>query len=89
MSLLVKNETLSFSKKTMILNNLAVMAEARVISNNQVQDIDLLDLVNDLVQLDSDGGREGELLLPLHEDGHCVGGWRVVRWRWACALFKL
>ena len=35
MSLLVKNETLSFSKKTMILNNLAVMAEAIVILNNQ------------------------------------------------------
>ena len=54
----------------------------------RVQDVDLLlDLVSDLLQLDSDGGRQGELLLPLHEDGHCVGGWRVVRWRWACALF--
>ena len=54
----------------------------------QLLDFELIDLVNDLVQLDGDGGRQGELLLPLHEDGHCIGGWRVVRWRWACTLLE-
>ena len=54
----------------------------------RLKDVDFLDLLSNLVQLDGDGGREGELLLPLHEDGHCVGGWRVVRWRWACTLLN-
>ena len=42
----------------------------------------------DLLQLDGDGVGQGELLLSLHENGHGVGGWWVVWWRWACTLFE-
>ena len=38
------------------------------------------------LELDGDGRRQAELLLPLHEDRHRVWGRWVVRGRWTCAL---
>ena len=44
--------------------------------------------VNPDPTLDCDRGRQGELLLALHEDCHRVGGRGVVGWRWACPLWE-
>ena len=44
--------------------------------------------VNPDPTLDNDRGRQGELLLALHEDCHRVGGRGVVGWRWACPLWE-